>query len=402
MSTPHLRFNGFTEDWQNTTVENHYTNISTNSFSRSCLNYENGQVKNIHYGDIHTKLQSHVDASVEIIPYINEEENYLRYLETSFCKEKDLIFADASEDLNDIGKCIEIINTNNEKILSGLHTIHLRNYTDYFYIGFGGYLFKTNRIVKQIQRESQGAKVLGISSRKILNLEINIPSIQEQEKIASFFTIIDEKLKLLKEKKEKLELYKKGVMQQIFSQKLRFKDEKGNEFPEWEEKKLGDICEISKGKQLNVENMVENGLFPALNGGINYSGYTNSWNTEKETITISEGGNSCGFVSFINENFWCGGHCYALKEIKVDVKKKFLFQYLKYNELSIMRMRVGSGLPNIQKKGLNEFPIQIPHLKEQQKIANFLSALDSKINLVSTQIEKTELWKKGLLQQMFV
>lgn len=260
--------------------------------------------------------------------------------------------------------------------------------------------FRFHRYVDKVNTSSG---IPHISLQQIRDFIIPVPeSIEEQEKIASFFTVIDQKLNLLKEKKEKLELYKKGMMQQIFSQKLRFKDEKGNEFPEWEEKKLGDICEISKGKQLNVENMVENGLFPALNGGINYSGYTNSWNTEKETITISEGGNSCGFVSFINENFWCGGHCYALKEIKVDVKKKFLFQYLKYNELYIMRMRVGSGLPNIQKKGLNEFPIQIPHLKEQQKIANFLSALDSKINLVSTQIEKTELWKKGLLQQMFV
>lgn len=233
-------------------------------------------------------------------------------------------------------------------------------------------------------------------------IPIKSPSLEEQQKIADFLTSVDDKINLLKKKKELLEQYKKGVMQKIFSQELRFKDEKGKDFPEWEEKILGDICEITKGKQLNVENMVEDGLFPALNGGITYSGYTNSWNTEKDTITVSEGGNSCGFVSFIKEDFWCGGHCYALKNIKEGVIKIYLYQNLKQNELSIMRMRVGSGLPNIQKKALAGFFVQVPDPKEQQKIADFLSALDDKIALVEQQINQTERWKKGLLQQMFV
>lgn len=253
-----------------------------------------------------------------------------------------------------------------------------------------------------IQKLDSGSAMNFVGIETTKNIKVKIPHIVEQQKIADFLTSVDEKINLLKKKKELLEQYKKGVMQKIFSQELRFKDEQGKDFPEWEEKRLGDICEITKGKQLNVENMVEDGLFPALNGGITYSGYTNSWNTEKDTITVSEGGNSCGFVSFIKEDFWCGGHCYALKNIKEGVIKIYLYQNLKQHELSIMRMRVGSGLPNIQKKALADFYVKVPDPKEQQKIADFLTAVDDKIALFEQQINKTELWKKGLLQQMFV
>ena len=415
MNAPKLRFKGFTEDWQNNKVEDHYTNISTNSFSRSCLNYENGKVKNIHYGDIHTKLQSHVDASIVTIPYINENENYSRYLEVSFCKEKDLIFADASEDLNDIGKCVEIINTNDEKILSGLHTIHLRNYTDFFFSGFGGYLFRTDKIVKQIQKESQGAKVLGISSRKILNLEINIPNVQEQEKIASFFTAIDQKLNLLKEKKEKLELYKKGIMQQIFSQKLRFKDEKGNEFPEWEEKRLGEICEYKNGGSFE-KYVCEDGLYNLISlNSIDINGKIKS-NHKKTSITdgsLQKGdlimvlsdvayGNFLGLTDIVpGDNFVLNQRMAALK-LKISVDRFYLKTFINRNQSYFKLMGQGSSQLNLSKGDVENFIIKLPSLTEQQKIADFLSALDTKINLVSTQIEKTELWKKGLLQQMFV
>ena len=206
-----------------------------------------------------------------------------------------------------------------------------------------------------------------------------------------------------------MERYKKGVMQKIFSQELRFKPapnetsgyENSNEFPDWEEKKLGEISSISKGVQLNKEFLSNAGEYPCINGGINPSGFTNKFNTPKDTITISEGGNSCGFVNFIKVDFWCGGHCYSLLRINQSFIKDYLFQFLKYNESNIMSLRVGSGLPNIQKKDLNNFIISNPTLPEQQKIASFLSSIDEKIEKCQGQIKAMESWKKGLLQQMF-
>lgn len=256
--------------------------------------------------------------------------------------------------------------------------------------------------LSEIARLSAGAGKPNLNAGFLKRYRISIPSLEEQQKIAEFLIALDKRIELLQTKKEKLEAYKKGVMQQIFSQKLRFKADDGSDFPEWEEKKLGDICEIVKGKQLNRSELFETGDYPAMNGGISPSGYTDEWNTSENTITISEGGNSCGYVSFIKTKFWSGGHCYSLQKVKSNVSNLFLFQVLKFNQDGLMSLRVGSGLPNIQKKDVLKFKIPIPSKDEQTKIVQFLTRLDSSIGNLNQQITHTQTWKKGLLQKMFV
>lgn len=242
-----------------------------------------------------------------------------------------------------------------------------------------------------------------ITGGHLKNLNVAIPSFLEQTKIASFLTTIDEKITQLTQKCNLLAQYKKGVMQQIFSQELRFKDDNRREFSEWEETRLSDVCDIKKGKQLNKEELTKFDIYPVINGGQNPSGYTDIWNTKENTVTISEGGNSCGFVNFIKNKFWAGGHCYTLMKLKNGVNNHFLFQILKFNEPSIMRLRVGSGLPNIQKTAIGDFLVLIPESeKEQTKIANFLTAIDNKITHTQTQLKAVKQYKKGLLQQMFI
>lgn len=148
--------------------------------------------------------------------------------------------------------------------------------------------------------------------------------------------------------------------------------------------------------------MLSDGKYYVLNGGINPSGYTNNWNTPKNIITISEGGNSCGYVNYNHEKFWSGGHCYSLNNLDDEFNDYYLYNFLKYKEKHIMSLRVGSGLPNIQKKDLINFKIYYPLIEEQNKIANFLFKVDKKIDLIQDQIDKMEEFKKGLLQQMFV
>jgi len=191
-------------------------------------------------------------------------------------------------------------------------------------------------------------------------------------------------------------------MQKIFTQEIRFEADDGSEFPDWEEKKLSTQTTIQKGSQLNKDTLTEEGNYPALNGGINPSGFTTDWNTEANTITISEGGNSCGYVNFVRTRFWSGGHNYSLQDLKKTIQVKYLYQYLKFNELQIMRLRVGSGLPNIQKGEISNFKVSVPCLEEQTKIANFLSSIDNKIEQVGEQLDKSKEFKKALLQQMFV
>lgn len=164
-------------------------------------------------------------------------------------------------------------------------------------------------------------------------------------------------------------------------------------------KPLRELVSIKKGKQLNIEHMVLGGTFLVLNGGITPSGYTNDWNTEANTITISEGGNSCGYVSLVKQRFWSGGHNYTLNDCKID--KHYLYQYLKHKERQIMALRVGSGLPNIQMRSLVDFEVPILNEKEHYRIGSFLSAIDRLIEKHREKLDRIKSLKKGYLQKMF-
>ena len=233
----------------------------------------------------------------------------------------------------------------------------------------------------------------GLNLKLIRSIPIQVPSIKEQENISNFINEIDKKILLLEQKHKLYDDFKKYLMQQIFTQKLRF---------DFDEIRLKSISKINKGKQLNKEHMLELGKFYVLNGGQEPSGYTDSWNTSENTITISEGGNSCGFVNFNTEKFWSGGHCYYLNKLSENIDVYYLYSYLKFIEPQIMRLRVGSGLPNIQKGDIENIKIKILPKKEQIKISNLLLSTDNKISLIESQKDSFEIFKKGLLQQMFV
>jgi type I restriction enzyme S subunit len=399
---PELRFPEFKEGWCETFYHEIYSFKTTNSFSRDKLNYDNGVIKNIHYGDIHTKFKSQFDITKEDLPFVNEDIDIAKISDESFVKEGDLVIADASEDYNDIGKTIEIISLNKEKVVAGLHTFLARKESELMVLGFASFLMQTRKVRLEVMRIAQGTKVLGISYKRLGNIPLFIPRPEEQQKIASFLTAIDTRIKLLEEKKAKLEQYKKGVMLKLFNQDIRFKDDDGNAFPDWGNKKLGELVDVVKGKQLNKSELTEEGEYPCQNGGINPSGYTNTFNTAENTITISEGGNSCGYVNFMSTKFWCGGHCYSLLNLKESISNTYLYQYLKKHQNAIMRLRVGSGLPNIQKGAISSFKISTPTIEEQLKISEFLLSVDNLVDGVQNKIDKTKGFKKGLLQKMFI
>ena len=169
----------------------------------------------------------------------------------------------------------------------------------------------------------------------------------------------------------------------------------------WKTVNLGSVCNIKKGEQLNKLALEDVGDYPCINGGISPSGYTHKWNTLENTITISEGGNSCGYINLIKSNFWSGGHCYSLLDIKGFLEKDFLFYALKGRESLVMDLRVGSGLPNIQQKAIKAFEFIYPNnKKEQSKIAEILSKVDKAISETETIIAKYNRIKTGLMQDL--
>ncbi|OED29819.1 hypothetical protein NL43_06220 [Methanosphaera sp. WGK6] len=169
----------------------------------------------------------------------------------------------------------------------------------------------------------------------------------------------------------------------------------------WNSKKLTDIVEINKGKQLNKEKFVDNGKYYVLNGGKEPSGFTDTYNVNANTITISEGGNSCGYVNFNDNPFYCGGHCYYLSNLDKNVNVQFLYHYLKYSENKLVNLRLGTGLPNIHKKDLKNFKIEIPDINEQEEIVEFLNNMDFKIILTNAKIKRLKEFKKYLLSVLF-
>ncbi|MGJ9384906.1 restriction endonuclease subunit S [Salipaludibacillus sp. CF4.18] len=233
-----------------------------------------------------------------------------------------------------------------------------------------------------------------------------IPSIPEQERITAFFTCLDNTIALYQQELTMLKQVKQGFLQKIFSKKIRFKDEDGNEFLEWKEVSINKVCSIEKGKQVNKANLatdIDKNKFPVYNGGKEPSGYHTSYNNLPNTVILSEGGNSCGYVNYIEEHFWSGGHCYTINPDEDVVDRKYLYQVLKANELEIMRLRVGSGLPNIQKSALGKYKINIPtNIVEQKKIGSFFKQLDDIIKLHQRKLDGLIETKKAFLQKMFI
>ena len=167
---------------------------------------------------------------------------------------------------------------------------------------------------------------------------------------------------------------------------------------EWQSFRLGDICIIKKGEQLNKNCLLSEGEFAVINGGTTASGYYDMFNRDENTISISEGGNSCGYIAFNENKFWSGGHCYTLHEINMQIDLFYLFYYLKSHEKEIMDLRVGSGLPNIQLSAIKNFIVQAPNRRVQEKIAEILNSINSLILSLQKELEEQKRKKQSLMQ----
>ena len=244
---------------------------------------------------------------------------------------------------------------------------------------------------------NQGTSIKGFVKSDLETLDISFPTLAEQNKIASFFTVIDKKIALLKQKKSLLEQYKKGVMQQLFSQQLRFKDANGNAFPDWEEKKLGEITKITTGSS-NREDSNLDGEYTFFDRSIDIR-YSNRFLFDAEAIIVPGEGQEFIPKYFIGK-FDLHQRTYAIMNFD-NQNGKFLFYSISYNSNHLNSHAVGSTVKSLRLPMFETMPINFPCLAEQIKIANFLSVIDKGINLNQTLIDKTELWKKGMLQKMF-
>lgn len=434
---PELRFPEFInkEEWISEPLDKTYRFLITNSLSRENLNYHNGLVKNIHYGDIHTKFSTLFDILKEKVPYINSEVSIDRIIQDNYCQEGDMVFADASEDIQDVGKSIEITNLNNEKLLSGLHTLLARQIEQKLIIGFGGYLFKSESIRKQIQKEAQGTKVLSISATRISKINIYYPeSTIEQQKIADCLSSLDELIAVHINKLETLKTYKKGLMQNLFPQegekipKLRFKEfEKDGDWIQYSIQRLIDEKKIvshldgnhgslyPKADEFSKEGIPYITANDFISGLVNFSKckYLPLQKAKQFKKGVAKDGDilfahnaTVGPVAKLTTIFPFVILSTTATYFRCD-NSNLINDYLKYALSSpsfikqytrVMSQSTRNQVPITTQR---QFNLQIPKPEEQKKIAKTLSSLDDLIIEQTNKIIQLELHKKALMQGLF-
>lgn len=366
--------------------------LRNNTLSRDKMSESDGCVQNIHYGDVLIKYREILDVSRTNIPWIveNSKDSPLG----DMLQDGDIVISDTAEDYA-VGKATELLGINGASVVAGLHTMPFRPLSNLFSPCFLGYYINSMAYRFQLYALIQGIKVCAISKKTMSGTFLIVPPLAEQKKIAEVLGVWDKAIEKQSQLIEQLTLRKRGLMQQLLTAKRRLP---GFSDP-WKELKLRDIAKIRKGEQVNKEDLFFNAKYPVINGGITPSGYLDIYNTTANTITISEGGNSCGYVNFMTTPFWSGGHCYTI-DVKDGINNLFVYQLLKHNEKYIMSLRVGSGLPNIQVKDLGNLRLVVPNNQEQTAIAQVLTAADREIELAQQKLELLRQQKRGLMQQL--
>ena len=291
---------------------------------------------------------------------------------------------------------------NNEKVFLGKSVAYIK-VSDEIKKQYLFQVLQTNSIQKYYTLSLSGTTIKNLGLEAIRNTKIKLPSLPEQTKIADFLSTVDDKIQNQQDKITHLENIKKGFMQKIFSRKIRFKDDSGEDFPEWEEKKIKDVFKITRGYVLSANNVEKNinkeYIYPVYSSQTKDKGLLGYYNEYlyEDAITWTTDGANAGTVHFRRGKFYCTNVCgvlisengYANKCI-AEMINRISKKYVSY-----------VGNPKLMNNIMAEIKIDLPCLKEQQKISDILSLLDEKIDTDKETLEHLKQLKKGLLQQMF-
>ncbi len=321
----------------------------------------------------------------------------------------EILLPSAGEDPLDIGSASALTI---ENVAIGRTINILKPMTANVYSQIYAAYYINHKLRKKISTLAKGVSISNVYNSDLKTLEIILPSLLEQTKIATFISTIDKRINLLSNQKEQLELYKKGLMQKIFSQELRFKDENGEEFPDWEEKRLGEIGTFfSGGTPLTSKKEYYNGHIPFIKSGEIKSNKTEQFITElglkNSSAKIVEIGDliyalygaTSGEVAIskiqgaINQAVLC---------IRTNELSRFFYHYLYFKKENIIKAYLQGGQGNLSAEIVKSLIIPVPTISEQKKIDSFLSIIDKQIEEVIYQIDESIEYKKGLLQKLFV
>jgi len=402
---PQLRFAEFEGEWERFILGEIATFRKGKNISKVDI-VEDGETECIRYGELYTEYD-------EVITNIKSKTNLL-VKDLIFSEENDVIIPASGETQIDIAtaSCV----TKGGIALGGDLNI-IKTEKDGIFLSY--YLNSEKKF--DIARLAQGNSVVHIYNSQLKTLKLNFPTLPEQQKIASFLTAVDTKLQQLTSKKELLQQYKKGVMQQLFPStgsgqvpQLRFKQPDGSDYPDWRKSKIGESCKVSMCKRIFADQTSENGDVPFYKIGTVgekpdafikrelFEEYKNKYKfPRKGEILITCSGTVGKCIPYDGkEAYYQDSNIVWLDNPSLEISNEYLYYVLsefnwgKLNSTTIARI-YGSDLRNLR----IEHPVS---KEEQQHIASYLSALDTKIETLTQQIENTQQFKKGLLQQMFV
>ena len=388
---PQLRFPGFSDEWEERPLKDVSTFFNGKAYKQAEL-LSSGKYPVLRVGNFFTNNSWY---------YSNLELD-----ENKYCDNGDLLYAWSAS----FGPRIWA----GEKVIYHCHIWKVINHSQVTKKFL--FIVLDNETAKMKAQSANGFALLHITKGTIENWKINLPTRQEQQKIAAFLAAVDSKIEQLSKKQALLGEYKKGLMQQIFSQAIRFKADDGSDFPDWEEKKLGDVAEIVGGgtpptaveKYWNgniqwftpteiKSKFIVNSKRTITQVGLDTSSakllpkgtllFSSRATVGEVGIAVQECTTNQGFQSFI---------------VNKNNEPEFLYNWIIKNKKEFIRRASGSTFLEIGKSEIKKIKLHIPALPEQTKIANFLSSIDSKIEQVGKQLDESKQFKKALLQQMFI
>lgn len=371
-NTPELRFPEFNTDWTTNQAKNLFTNVSDKKHDGDLLVLSATQDKG---------MVPRQDLDLEIKYDKKNLSNYKRTLPNDFIIS--LRSFQGGFELNTI-----------EGIVSPAYTV-LRGEEELVQPKFFKQYFKSIRFIKKLDSMIYGIRDgKSISYKEFSTFSINYPSILEQQKIGNFFSKLDHQIELEEEKLELLEQQKKGYMQKIFSKELRFKDENGNDYPNWEIQKLGQIAMINTGKS-KISNEIDGEFFNLGSTGI--IGKSNHFDYEGSFLLTARVGHYAGSLyTFKGKANITDNTIFIQTNLSLEFIKELL------NNYNLKRLAFGSGQPLIKSSELKNLKFNIPCVDEIEKIGKLFNKLNETIELHTSKIELLKQRKKGLLQRMFV
>ncbi|MFV8271268.1 restriction endonuclease subunit S [Flavobacterium sp. GT2N3] len=418
---PELRFQEFEGEWKNCLLNDLTKYVK--GFAFKSEDYQENGVRIVRVSDLSSDRIKNDNEKV----YINESKSKL--YDKYKLKSGNIIITTVGSKPEMIESAVGrgiLIQNDNEGLLNQnmLKFENIKNVDNRYIIG----LINTKRYQHYMKSIARGnANQANITVVDLLQYQVSIPIFPEQQKIASFLSAVDEKIQQLSRKKELLEQYKKGVMQQLFSGKLRFKDENGRDYADWEEKKLGDLVTLMQsgisrmlsdtdiGLPIIRSNNLQNGRIDITD--IKYWFEIDDQGANLENYVLCEGDLLVNFINSIAQIGKVAIFSDLLKRKTIfttnlmrlrfnyKVTSRFMINYFnlkKYNDFIQSITKPAVNQASFTTKDFRTFIVDLPSLPEQQKTANFLTSIDAKIESVNQQINQTQTFKKGLLQQMFV